>query len=163
MPGTVFISDLHLDASRPAVTAALADFLQANTHRDALYILGDLFEAWIGDDDDAPLAAEIGAMLARYSRSGPALYLMRGNRDFLLGQAFCERCSATSEIEENKSKEGGDERGRKEGRSRKEGRKEGRKKEGRKKERKKERRKEGKKEKKKGKKKGRKEGGRRRG
>lgn len=94
MPGTAFISDLHLDASRPAVTAALAAFLQDNTHREALYILGDLFEAWVGDDDDAPLASEVASMLAHFSRTGPSLYLMRGNRDFLLGEAFSERCGA---------------------------------------------------------------------
>jgi UDP-2,3-diacylglucosamine hydrolase len=95
VPGSVFISDLHLDASRPAVTAALAEFLGDNTHRDALYILGDLFEAWIGDDDDAPLASEVAGLLGRYARSGPSLFLMRGNRDFLLGEAFCNRCEAT--------------------------------------------------------------------
>ena len=95
MPGTVFISDLHLDPGRPAVTAALAGFLLDNTHRDALYILGDLFEAWVGDDDDAALASEVATLLERFARSGPDLFLMRGNRDFLLGETYCARCTAT--------------------------------------------------------------------
>jgi UDP-2,3-diacylglucosamine hydrolase len=95
VPGTVFISDLHLDPGRPAVTAALAGFLHDNTHRDALYILGDLFEAWVGDDDDAALASEVATLLEHFARSGPDLYLMRGNRDFLLGDAYCARCKAT--------------------------------------------------------------------
>ncbi len=91
MSHTWFISDLHLDPSRPAVTRAFRAFL--DSHRDcaALYILGDLFEAWIGDDDDAPLGREVAASLADFSRSGPSVFLMRGNRDFLLGEAFCER------------------------------------------------------------------------
>lgn len=90
-----FISDLHLDASRPAVTRALAGFLDARRDAAALYILGDLFEAWIGDDDDSPLVAEVSDLLASYSADGPALYLMHGNRDFLMGDAFAKRIGAT--------------------------------------------------------------------
>ena len=63
MPRTLFISDLHLDAARPAVTRALADFLSRQNDCERLYILGDLFEAWIGDDDDAPLATRVAQML----------------------------------------------------------------------------------------------------
>jgi UDP-2,3-diacylglucosamine hydrolase len=91
---TLFISDLHLDVARPAVTRALASFLARHQHCDRLYILGDLFEAWIGDDDDAPIAAEIAALLRAYSAAGPALFIMGGNRDFLLGEAFCETAGA---------------------------------------------------------------------
>jgi UDP-2,3-diacylglucosamine hydrolase len=87
---TVFISDLHLDSSRPAVTQALAEFLGQNTHCDSLYILGDLFEAWLGDDDDSPIALQVTALLKKFSDSGPSLYLMQGNRDFLMGPAFCD-------------------------------------------------------------------------
>lgn len=90
MSSTVFISDLHLDSTRPAVTQALATFLEKNTHCDSLYILGDLFEAWLGDDDDSPIAHEVTNLLRQYSDSGPALYLMRGNRDFLMSSAFCQ-------------------------------------------------------------------------
>lgn len=95
MSCTLFISDLHLDASRPAITRALADFLQRNTHCERLYILGDLFEAWIGDDDDTPLAADVADLLRQFTAAGgPQLYLMQGNRDFLLGEAFCHRAGA---------------------------------------------------------------------
>lgn len=95
MSRTLFISDLHLDASRPRVTGALADFLKQNTDCDALYILGDLFEVWVGDDEDTPLAFEITALFREFTAAGPALYLMVGNRDFLLGDAFCTSVGAT--------------------------------------------------------------------
>ncbi|GAB3271862.1 UDP-2,3-diacylglucosamine diphosphatase [Parahaliea aestuarii] len=95
MACTWFISDLHLDPARPAVTRAFGDFLQAHRDADALYILGDFFEAWIGDDDDAPLGQEVAALLADYSAAGPDLYLMQGNRDFLLGEDFARRAGAT--------------------------------------------------------------------
>jgi len=68
---------------------AFADFLHNNIDCDRLYILGDLFEAWIGDDDDSHLALEISRLLAAFSNAGPRLLLMRGNRDFLLGESFC--------------------------------------------------------------------------
>jgi UDP-2,3-diacylglucosamine hydrolase len=95
VPRTLFISDLHLDPSRPAVTGALADFLGRHTDCEALYILGDLFEAWIGDDDDAPLGLEVRDMLAQFRAAGSRLYLMHGNRDFLLGEDFCRAAGAT--------------------------------------------------------------------
>lgn len=94
MSRTLFISDLHLDAARPDITRALADFLSNNTNCDSLYILGDLFEAWVGDDDDAPLALEVTSLLKQFSAAGPDLFLMRGNRDFLLGDAFCKAAGA---------------------------------------------------------------------
>jgi UDP-2,3-diacylglucosamine hydrolase len=94
MASTLFISDLHLDAARPHVGAALAAFLRR--HRDCrrLYILGDLFEAWIGDDDDSPLARETAGMLQDFASGGPELLIMRGNRDFLLGERFCRSVGA---------------------------------------------------------------------
>jgi UDP-2,3-diacylglucosamine hydrolase len=89
---TLFISDLHLDPSRPAVTRA---FLQLLEHQarcvDALYILGDLFEAWIGDDDDSELNLTVIAALKALSDSGVKLYVMHGNRDFLIGENFCQQ------------------------------------------------------------------------
>ena len=89
MSSTLFISDLHLDPARPAVTSALAAFLEQHRDCAALYILGDLFESWVGDDDDTELADEVRGLLKRFTDSGPALFIMRGNRDFLLGEAFC--------------------------------------------------------------------------
>lgn len=94
MPVTWFISDLHLEVTRPAITRALGHFLLERRDCDALYILGDLFDAWIGDDDDAPLVQEVADMLRRFTAAGPSLYLMQGNRDFLLGREFCRRVGA---------------------------------------------------------------------
>ena len=91
-----FISDLHLDETRPAVTRAFLHYLQQWAgHCDALYILGDFFEVWVGDDDDAPLAQAIIKALKAFSDSGSALYLMHGNRDFLLGESLCQQTGAT--------------------------------------------------------------------
>ncbi|MDN5848709.1 MAG: UDP-2,3-diacylglucosamine diphosphatase [Nitrococcus sp.] len=90
----LFISDLHLDASRPEVIRLFIQFLQQTASQaQALYILGDLFEAWIGDDalctEDAVLSA-----LRALSAAGVAVYVMRGNRDFLLGEGFSEATGA---------------------------------------------------------------------
>lgn len=88
---TLFISDLHLDPSRPAVTRAFLHFLEDKAaSADALYILGDLFEAWVGDDDDAPLATEAQAALRALTAQGVPVYVLHGNRDFLLGRQFAE-------------------------------------------------------------------------
>ena len=91
----LFISDLHLDAARPAVIRAFAEFLSLRSHCDALYILGDLFEAWIGDDDDSALAQQVKDLLQKYTAAGPELFIMQGNRDFLLGHDFCHAVGAT--------------------------------------------------------------------
>ena len=86
---TLFVSDLHLHASRPDISALFLDFLRDEAaHADALYILGDLFEAWLGDDADDALAQSVRAALARLRAGGVPLYLMRGNRDFLFGPRF---------------------------------------------------------------------------
>jgi UDP-2,3-diacylglucosamine hydrolase len=83
---TLFVSDLHLHAARPAITGLFLDFLRDEAvHADALYILGDLFEAWLGDDADDALATSLRSALSRLRASGVPLYLMRGNRDFLFG------------------------------------------------------------------------------
>ncbi|EED33108.1 UDP-2,3-diacylglucosamine hydrolase [gamma proteobacterium NOR5-3] len=89
-----FISDLHLDESRPYVTEALSRFLDQRRDAKALYILGDLFEFWIGDDDDAPLVSHVARMLEDYRQSGPDVFIMHGNRDFLLGERFMARVGA---------------------------------------------------------------------
>ncbi len=84
------ISDLHLDPKRPEVTAAFLQFLHRQTRdADALYILGDLFEAWIGDDNDDDLADQVASALA--ARPIPKFF-MHGNRDFLLGADYAARC-----------------------------------------------------------------------
>lgn len=90
---TYLISDLHLQASRPELTRACIGFL-TDIRRDceALYLLGDLFEAWIGDDDDSPWLDELGAALRTLSDGGARLFFQHGNRDFLLGEAFATRC-----------------------------------------------------------------------
>lgn len=95
MSGTCFISDLHLDPARPAVTRALAAFLRRHIHCARVYILGDLFEAWPGDDNDSPVAIEVAGLLREFSAAGPELFIMQGNRDFLLGQGFCGHIGAT--------------------------------------------------------------------
>jgi UDP-2,3-diacylglucosamine hydrolase len=85
----LFISDLHLEPTRPAITALFLDFLHQRARRaEALYILGDLFEAWIGDDDDAELGGVVAAALRALSDSGTPIFFIHGNRDFLLGPQF---------------------------------------------------------------------------
>ncbi|MDP4078820.1 UDP-2,3-diacylglucosamine diphosphatase [Acidovorax sp. A1169] len=88
-----FISDLHLQASEPATVAAFRHYLQT-TPADALFILGDLFEVWVGDDamgEPGSFEAEGCAALSAASQRLP-LYFMHGNRDFLAGSAFLQRC-----------------------------------------------------------------------
>lgn len=94
---SLFVSDLHLTETRPQANEAFFAFLEDQARgADALYILGDLFEYWIGDDDLAePFNAIVAAFLRNLSRSRVKLYLMHGNRDFLLGAAFCEATGAT--------------------------------------------------------------------
>jgi UDP-2,3-diacylglucosamine hydrolase len=88
-PATLFISDLHLDSARPAITGLLLNFLEQPARQaDALYILGDLFEAWIGDDDDAELGRTVAAALRTLTDAGVPAYFLHGNRDFLLGERF---------------------------------------------------------------------------
>lgn len=88
----LFISDLHLDAQRPAATDAFIDFIANEAMRaQQLFILGDLFEAWIGDDDDDPAMAPVIEALASLRDADVPCYLMHGNRDFLLGPEFARR------------------------------------------------------------------------
>lgn len=86
---TLFISDLHLDPARPAITAQFLDLLGGEARTaDALYILGDLFEAWVGDDDDAEPGVAVASALHALSRSSVPVAFIRGNRDFLVGEGF---------------------------------------------------------------------------
>lgn len=96
MPRTLFISDLHLAAGRPAASEALFAFLEREAARcDALYVLGDLFEYWIGDDDlGDPFNASIAQALARTAARGVRVFFMHGNRDFLVGDRFCREAGA---------------------------------------------------------------------
>ena len=93
---TLFVSDLHLDPARPATSELFLEFLRDEAARaEALYILGDLFEAWLGDDADDALAQAVRAALRRLRESGVPVYVMRGNRDFLFGAGFAADSGAT--------------------------------------------------------------------
>ncbi len=87
----LLISDLHLQASRPAITQLLFDFLRGPARRArALYILGDLFEAWIGDDGADALADSVADEIRALADSGVPVFFIAGNRDFLLGDGYCD-------------------------------------------------------------------------
>lgn len=90
MARTLFISDLHLNSARPGISRAFAHFLDNNLDCERLYILGDLFDAWVGDDDDSAIALETARLLRSFSAAGPQLFLMQGNRDFMLGNEYCK-------------------------------------------------------------------------
>ena len=88
---TLFIADLHLHTEEPAITAGFLRFLNGEARQaDALYILGDLFEAWIGDDDPNPLHREIAAAIHALVKTGVPCYFIHGNRDFLVGKRFAQ-------------------------------------------------------------------------
>lgn len=92
MPATLFISDLHLAPDTPAANTALHEFLRKTAPAaDALYVLGDLFEYWIGDEGlSHPFAHEIAAAFRALAEQGVPVYFMHGNRDFLVGGRFAE-------------------------------------------------------------------------
>ena len=91
----LFISDLHLSAERPETVRTFLRFLrQRAVEASQLYILGDLFDVWIGVDDDQALIGEIITALRELTAAGTWLGVMHGNRDFLLGEAFCRRTGA---------------------------------------------------------------------
>jgi UDP-2,3-diacylglucosamine hydrolase len=90
---TFFISDLHLQPAQPQLLAGLLQFLNTTAAgAEALYILGDLFEAWVGDDDDAPWLAQLRDALQALHHGGARLYFQHGNRDFLVGERFAQQC-----------------------------------------------------------------------
>lgn len=92
---TLFISDLHLDAAHPGIARQFLAFLDGEAREAAaLYILGDLFEVWVGDDDPDPASREIVAALRRLTDGGVPCFVMHGNRDFLLGERFCRESGA---------------------------------------------------------------------
>ncbi|AYC32833.1 UDP-2,3-diacylglucosamine diphosphatase [Pseudomonas cavernae] len=92
----LLISDLHLEEERPDISRAFLHFLQTRaTQAEALYILGDFFEAWIGDDAMSPFQRSIAQALRRVSDGGTKIYLMHGNRDFMIGADFCRQAGCT--------------------------------------------------------------------
>ncbi len=93
---TLFISDLHLDDRRPETTRLLLQFLQDEAGRaDALYILGDLFEYWLGDDVPSQCATQVTGALASLADQGTPCFFMHGNRDFLLREAYAKQAGMT--------------------------------------------------------------------
>lgn len=93
---TLFIADLHLQANRPVLTHAFLNYLATRAQEaDTLYIIGDLFEHWIGDDGMGPFEHQIADALQRYSNSQRRVFFMHGNRDFLVGQRFAEHANVT--------------------------------------------------------------------
>ncbi|EIK95084.1 UDP-2,3-diacylglucosamine hydrolase [Pseudomonas sp. M47T1] len=92
----LLISDLHLQEERPDITRAFLEFLAGRARSaSALYILGDFFEAWIGDDAMSPYQLSICEALRALGDSGTTIFLMHGNRDFLIGKRFCKAAGAT--------------------------------------------------------------------
>lgn len=93
---TLFIADLHLDDSRPETTALLHEFLRKEAmNAEALYILGDLFEFWLGDDVPSKCSLEVAQALSRLADHGVACYFMHGNRDFLLQETYAKSAGMT--------------------------------------------------------------------
>jgi len=92
---TLFIADLHLSEQHPKITETFYSFLKSNNSNvDALYILGDLFEVWIGDDEHTPLMDEVAQKLTAYSNSnGIPIYYIHGNRDFMIGKKYAKQSS----------------------------------------------------------------------
>lgn len=95
MREALFVSDLHLCPSRPEINQTFFGFLRGPAARaQSLYILGDLFEYWAGDDDDDPFNASVLDALHALSTSGPRVFIMHGNRDFLIGERFAQASGA---------------------------------------------------------------------
>lgn len=92
---TAFIADLHLSPGRPDILAAFSDFCQQHQQLEALYILGDLFDAWLGDDDTSDFAAQVKEQLTQLTDNGVRLYFMAGNRDFMVGERFASEVGLT--------------------------------------------------------------------
>lgn len=92
----LLISDLHLEEQRPDISRAFLHFIETRAPQaEALYILGDFFEVWVGDDGMTPFQHQIARALRTLSESGTRIYLMHGNRDFMIGKAFCKEAGCT--------------------------------------------------------------------
>ncbi|MBC5791464.1 UDP-2,3-diacylglucosamine diphosphatase [Providencia sp. JUb39] len=93
---TYIIADLHLSEDEPAITAGFLAFIEQQAiHADSLYILGDFFNYWIGDDDNTLLHQQVAQALKQLSERGIPCYFIHGNRDFLLGQRYAKQCGMT--------------------------------------------------------------------
>jgi UDP-2,3-diacylglucosamine hydrolase len=92
---TAFVSDVHLAEERPRIVEQFFEFIDGEARAaDALYVLGDLFEYWVGDDDlDDPLNRSVANAFSKLRAAGTKVYFLHGNRDFLLGKAFAERAT----------------------------------------------------------------------
>ncbi|OXY82953.1 UDP-2,3-diacylglucosamine diphosphatase [Oceanimonas doudoroffii] len=96
MPHTLFIADLHLSPGRPDITHAFLAFMRDEApHADALYVLGDLFEFWIGDDEPSVLNRQVAAAFRACSQGGTPVYYIHGNRDFMIGRRFAAEAGMT--------------------------------------------------------------------
>ena len=94
MTQSLFISDLHLSEDTPHIEQGLVTFLEQEGDIDRLFLLGDIFEAWIGDDDDSPLVLRFAEAMKRVADGGTQIYFTRGNRDFLIGQCYLNQFGA---------------------------------------------------------------------
>ncbi|RCU43647.1 UDP-2,3-diacylglucosamine diphosphatase [Corallincola holothuriorum] len=93
---TLFISDLHLSVERPDITAAFVEFMtDTASQADALYVLGDLFDAWFGDDFEDECINQVKQAFLTLTQSGVPVYFIHGNRDFLLGKRFAKQSGVT--------------------------------------------------------------------
>lgn len=94
MTSSLFISDLHLSEATPQIEQGLYRFLEEKGGVDRLFLLGDIFEAWIGDDDDSELAVRFAESMKKLADRGTSIFFMRGNRDFLVGEAYLAQFNA---------------------------------------------------------------------
>ena len=94
MTSSLFISDLHLSEATPQIEQGLYRFLEEKGDVDRLFLLGDIFEAWIGDDDDSELAVRFAEAMKELADRGTSIFFMRGNRDFLVGEAYLTQFNA---------------------------------------------------------------------
>lgn len=92
---TYFISDLHLQEAHPQMLQGFYDYLSNLNDAKALYILGDFFEVWIGDDYENDLIIGVKSALKTLSERGTKIHIMHGNRDFLIGEDFCKQTNST--------------------------------------------------------------------
>jgi len=96
-----FISDLHLEPAQKAITDGFLSFIDSLNDAEALYILGDFFEVWMGDDYSNDYIELINQTLRKCAAKGTKIYFMHGNRDFLIGQAWCKNTNCEL-LEESK-------------------------------------------------------------
>ena len=90
---TVFISDTHFNESQPLILQRFIEFLQRNkSSLESVYLLGDLFDVWVGDDDSSELIQKVSHTIAECANAGVKVYFIHGNRDYLIGEKFAKDC-----------------------------------------------------------------------